>query len=56
VPAADGGAAAARRGKHVNMFPASVSSAGCTGRLRLSRVIHLGALQVAVAAVDGGRR
>jgi hypothetical protein len=48
--------AAARRGKRVNTFPASVLSMGCTGRLRASWVIHLGALEAAGATVDGSRR
>jgi hypothetical protein len=52
----EGGAAAARRDKSVNALPASISSAGCTRRLQPSRVIHLGALEVAVVVVDSGWR
>jgi hypothetical protein len=47
---------AARCGKRVNVFPASVLSAGYTGRLRVLRETHLEAWGVAKATGDGGWR
>jgi hypothetical protein len=46
--------AAARQGKRVNAFPASVLSAGCTGRLRPLWETHLEARGAAEATGDDG--
>jgi hypothetical protein len=48
--------AAARWEKCVNTLSASVSSGGCTGRLRASRVTHLGDLGAADLAGAAARR